>query len=284
LLCIIAVSVILLFNFSYREAGKRVKNKIDTLQVKAQKKSVRKNDYVQDDLPEDRFSIRHKKVKMYDEQLNLKKSKSSTREVIDDIDDLTESPLSFEANNTVPISSQELTMPDTFEQASDINAEINTVNAVEDSAEVLPPEFDADENKPNDGSANVSAEFNTFDLPEGKKAYTFPPISLLSPAKASKNAATTNVLNNVHKLLFLTISIIFPNVETPESIIVTFSLFSCDICSLFLVSILFMIFPFNILIINIFNYKKIQFLNVKKYVLFIVFYKKNCIFVKNINV
>lgn len=203
LLCIIAVSVILLFNFSYREAGEKVKTKIGKMHDNAQRKSIDKNDYTEPEPKHSSFSIRHKKVKMYDEQLSPKKSSTFNREIIEDIDEPMESPLSFEASDTVPINNEDFVLPDTNE-SDDIAHTENVANIADDITEerddAIPPEYDADEIKPNDGSASVSAEFNSFDLPEGKKPYSFPPISLLSPAKPSKNAVSTNYSELAAKL------------------------------------------------------------------------------------
>lgn len=195
LICIVAVSVILLFNFSYREAGKRMKSRIDRIHENNLKKNAEKREYVKPVKNEPTLSIRHKKVKMYDEQLAPKKN---SREVIEQMDDPLESPLSFEANNTVPLNSDSYVMPDSG--MAEVVSNVDDIRANQADEELLPPEFDADEVKANDGTATVSAEFNSFDLPEEKKIYTFPPISLLSPAKSSKNSVSTNYSELAAKL------------------------------------------------------------------------------------
>lgn len=195
LICIVAISVILLFNFSYREAGKRMKSRIDRIHENNLKKNAEKREYVKPVKDEPTLSIRHKKVKMYDEQLAPKKN---SREVIEQMDDPLESPLSFEANNTVPLNSDSYVMPDSG--MAEVVSNVDDIRANQVDEELLPSEFDADEVKANDGTATVSAEFNSFDLPEEKKIYTFPPISLLSPAKSSKNSVSTNYSELAAKL------------------------------------------------------------------------------------
>jgi len=195
LICIVAISVILLFNFSYREAGKRMKSRIDRIHENNLKKNTEKREYVKPVKNEPTLSIRHKKVKMYDEQLAPKKN---SREVLEQVDDPLESPLSFEANNTVPLNSDSYVMPDSG--MAEVVSNVDDIRANQVDEELIPPEFDADEVKANDGTATVSAEFNSFDLPEEKKIYTFPPISLLSPAKSSKNSVSTNYSELAAKL------------------------------------------------------------------------------------
>lgn len=199
LVCAIAISIILLFNFSYREAGKKVKAKIDR---------IHDNNIAIQNNNSDKINIRHRQIKMYDECLDDESPKSSdvdkrNRHIIAEDDDK-EFPLSFEMSETT-------NRLDNFAHTDDDIINNPFENTIDSSFPELPdepiafdenqsPEIDNDENESNNDQEQVSAEFNSFDLPDDRRSYVFPPISLLSPAKPIKNHVAVNYSELAAKL------------------------------------------------------------------------------------
>ena len=199
LICGVAASVILLFNFSYRKAGKKVKEKIDIMH----ENNVRRN--------AERTENRQKKrtVSMFDDIIDDTddvKPASDRRHVIEEEP---ESPLSFEAASPVSIVTREFNEPDiiqgntesgaesAFEPGEEASGNYDKTEAA-DADMLNRPEEDKDE--PVNITEPVSAEFNSFDLPQEPQKYIFPPLSLLSPAKQQKNVQSVNYAELAAKL------------------------------------------------------------------------------------
>lgn len=187
-LCGIAISVILLFNFSYHNAGRKVKEKIEIIHENNTRRAEQRKE--------------NKPVKMFDdlieEDLQGKTPrKKGKRHVLED--EVEDSPLSFDIAAPVDLGNFDYSgfnEPDFADHVE--NSIFDTPGEAE--PELVQPETDIEEQEQGAKAETVSSEFTSFDLPKEPDKYVFPPLAMLSPPKPAKSGVQVNYAEMAAKL------------------------------------------------------------------------------------